>query len=158
MTLEERLGLLLSEKGLKIALAESCTGGLIAKRITDRAGSSAYFEGGLVTYSNGMKENLLQVPRSLLETRGAVSREVAEKMATGARLATGADLGLSVTGIAGPDGGTTEKPVGTVFMALAADTVVVKEHHFAGDRETIRNSTADEALKMAIDYLEGRTG
>jgi PncC family amidohydrolase len=156
LTLEDKLGRLITARGFRLALAESCTGGLIAKRITDVAGSSAYFEAGLVTYSNEAKETFLAVPHDLLLAKGAVSREVALKMAEGVRQAARVDVGLSVTGIAGPSGGTKEKPVGTVFIALAATgNHLVGEYHFVGDRQSIREQTADEALKMAVAYLEG---
>jgi PncC family amidohydrolase len=157
VSLETRLGKLLAEQGLKIAVAESCTGGLIAKRITDIPGSSEYFEAGLVTYSNAAKEKFLGVSGDLLIAKGAVSREVAGEMAEGVRAANGVDIGLSVTGVAGPGGGTVEKPVGTVFMGLSVATVRrVREHHFSGDRKLIRSQTADAALTFILDYFEGR--
>ena len=157
MSHEERLNRLLTLKGLTIAVAESCTGGLISSRITDVAGASVYFRAGLVTYSNEAKEALLSVPRDLLMTKGAVSAEVAARMSEGARHAAEADIGLSVTGIAGPGGGTAEKPVGTVYMGLAAVGVsLVRQHKFAGDRSAIKRQTADEALKFVLDYLGGQ--
>lgn len=157
MSPEERLNRLLTERGLTIAVAESCTGGLVSARITDVAGASEYFQAGLVTYSNAAKELFLNVPPDLLAAKGAVSREVAEKMAEGARKALSADIGLSVTGIAGPGGGTDEKPVGTVYMGLSAQGVVLaRRHRFEGDRAAIRRLSADEALAFALDYLEGR--
>jgi PncC family amidohydrolase len=157
MNPEEKLNRLLAERQLTIALAESCTGGLISSRITDVAGSSNHFESGLVTYSNEAKEGFLHVPHDLIKTKGAVSAEVAEKMAQGVREVTDADIGLSVTGIAGPGGGSCEKPVGTVYMGLAVSgKSFVRKHKFSGDRLTIKKLTADEALKFAIDYLEGR--
>jgi nicotinamide-nucleotide amidase len=144
MSPEERLNRLLTEKGLTLAVAESCTGGLISTRITDVAGASVYFQGGLVTYSNAAKESLLAVPRDLLAAKGAVSHEVAEKMAEGVRRTLAADLGLSVTGIAGPGGGTDEKPGGTVYVGLAAEGAVIARHHrFEGDRAAIRRQSAD---------------
>jgi PncC family amidohydrolase len=157
MKAEERLKELLTQRGMRIACAESCTGGLISGRITDVPGSSDYFEAGLVTYSNRAKEMFLSVPRDLLDTKGAVSAEVAGKMAEGVRAATGVDIGLSVTGIAGPDGGTPEKPVGTVYMGLAAaGSTFVRLHQFSGDRAAVRKQTVEEALGMALDFLEGR--
>ena len=154
--LEEKLNRLLTLKGLSIAVAESCTGGLISSRITDVAGASVYFQGGLVTYSNKAKETLLSVPRDLLIAKGAVSAEVAASMAAGVRHAMEADIGVSVTGIAGPGGGTPSKPVGTVFMGLAASGVsLVRQYKFDGDRSEIKQQTADEALGLALDYLEG---
>src|ERR671921_307269 len=118
-TLESAVGHLLKERGGTLALAESCTGGLLAKRLTDVAGSSAYLKQGLVTYSNESKERLLGVPSEMLLEHGAVSEPVARKMAESVRALAGADYGLSVTGIAGPDGGTEEKPVGLVFVGLS---------------------------------------
>jgi len=156
MKLEEKLARLLSSRGLTIAVAESCTGGLISGRITDMAGASVYFLAGLVTYSNKAKEAFLSVPPELLADKGAVSREVAEAMAHGVRVATGADIGLSVTGIAGPTGGTKEKPVGTVYIGLSAGSDrLSRAYRFDGDRASIREQTVDEALGVALDYLEG---
>lgn len=157
MSPEERLGRLLRERKLTVAVAESCTGGLISSRITDVAGASDYFLAGLVTYSNEAKERFLSVPKDLIVAKGAVSREVAEKMAEGVRHAAGADIGFSVTGIAGPGGGTKEKPVGTVCMGLAAGgTVLARQHGFDGDRSAIKRQSADEAMTFVLDYLEGR--
>lgn len=157
MTAEERLKELLAGRGMRIALAESCTGGLISGRITGVAGASDYFEAGLVTYSNRAKEKFLSVPRDLLATKGSVSAEVAGAMAEGVRAATGVDIGLSVTGVAGPGGGSPEKPVGTVYMGLAAEgKTFVRLHHFSGDRAAVRSRTSDAALDMALDFLEGR--
>lgn len=157
MSPEEKLNRLLTLKGLTIAVAESCTGGLISSRITDVAGASVYFRAGMVTYSNEAKEALLSVPRDLLIAKGAVSAEVAARMASGVRHAMETDIGLSVTGIAGPGGGTSEKPVGLVYMGLAAAGVsLVREHRFDGDRSAIKRRSADEALRFVLDYLEGR--
>jgi PncC family amidohydrolase len=154
---EERLGELLREKGLKLAVAESCTGGLIASRITDVAGSSDYFEAGAVVYSNQAKQTLLSVPADIIEAHGAVSREVAEKMAGGVRAVTGADIGLSVTGIAGPTGGSPEKPVGTVYIGLAARAgIFFRKFQFKGGRLEIKEQTATAALQYTIDYLEAK--
>jgi PncC family amidohydrolase len=157
MTPEGKLNRLLTLKGLTIAVAESCTGGLISSRIADVAGASVYFRAGLVTYSNGAKETLLSVPRDLLMAKGAVSKEVAARMAEGVRHAMEADIGLSVTGIAGPGGGTAEKPVGTVYIGLAAVGVsLVGQYKFEGRRSAIKRQTADEALRFVLDYLEGK--
>jgi PncC family amidohydrolase len=153
---EEKLNLMLTQKGLKISVAESCTGGLISSRITDVAGSSDYFEGGVVTYSNRAKALFLSIPADLIAAKGAVSREVARKMAEGVRSAAEADIGLSVTGIAGPSGGTPGKPVGTVYMGLAAESGSwVRKHLFSGDRLAIKRQTADQALRFILEYLEG---
>ena len=118
--MDDAVAELFRDRGLTLSLAESCSGGLIAKRITDIPGSSRYFCEGVVTYSNAAKMRLLGVPAELLDSCGAVSSECASAMAKGVRLASGSDLGLAVTGIAGPDGGSEEKPVGTVFISLAA--------------------------------------
>lgn len=159
MSPEEKLNQAFTQKGLKLAVAESCTGGVISSRITDVAGSSGYFEAGLVTYSNEAKVIFLSVPRDLLAAKGAVSREVAEKMAEGVRDATGADIAISVTGIAGPGGGSDEKPVGTVYVGLAAArSRLVQKYLFGGDRASIRRQTADAALNLVLDYVEGRIG
>ena len=158
MKTEEEIGRLLREKGLKIALAESCTGGLIAKKITDVAGASDYFEMGLVTYSNRAKERFLGVPGGLIAQKGAVSPEVAEAMAEGVRKAAGVDLGVSVTGIAGPGGGSPEKPVGTVYIGVAFNhRVAVRKCFFGGDREAIREATCTEAIDLALRCLKGQS-
>jgi nicotinamide-nucleotide amidase len=151
-TLESALGKLLTERGATLALAESCTGGLLAKRLTDRAGSSAYFIEGLITYSNESKEQLLGVHHELLVEHGAVSEPVARAMAEGVRKVAGTDYGLSVTGVAGPEGGTEEKPVGLVFVGLsyAAGTVAEKLDLSAWrrSREAIRERSANRAFDL----------
>ncbi len=158
-SLEEWLGAYLSNKGWRIATAESCTGGLIASRITDVSGSSAYFEQGFVTYSNEAKMKLLGVSKDIVATEGgpgAVSEACARAMAEGARAAAGSEVGLSVTGIAGPTGGTPEKPVGTVYMAVATLSGIDCRHHlFEGSRLEVKAQTAEAALKMTRDALEG---
>jgi PncC family amidohydrolase len=157
MIAEEMLGGLLRNKGLKIGLAESCTGGLIANRLTNVPGASDYFDVGVVTYSNRAKEVLLAVPSQVLAAKGAVSSEVAALMAQGARRVTGTDMGLAVTGIAGPEGGTPQKPVGTVFIALSVkEEIIVRHYLFQGDRESVKEQTSEAALSLAIQYLEGR--
>lgn len=156
MEIDNLLATALRQSGQTLALAESCTGGMIAARITTLPGSSAYFSGGVVAYSNGVKTALLQVPEELLVRHGAVSGEVAKAMADGARLVIGSDLALSVTGIAGPDGGTIEKPVGTVFVALSgSDTCIVQHHLFHGDRATIRQQATEQALFLLKNHLLG---
>jgi nicotinamide-nucleotide amidase len=159
-TLESAVGRLLKENGATLALAESCTGGLLAKRLTDVAGSSAYFKEGLVTYSNESKERLLGVPRDLLLEHGAVSEIVARKMADGVRKLSGSDYGLSVTGIAGPDGGTEEKPVGLVFIGFSDAGGAVAEKldlsAWARSREAIRERSANRALDLLRIRLEER--
>jgi nicotinamide-nucleotide amidase len=159
-TLESAVGRLLKDNGATLALAESCTGGLLAKRLTDIAGSSAYFKDGLVTYSNESKERLLGVPHEMLLEYGAVSEPVARKMAEGARDVSGADYGLSVTGVAGPDGGTEEKPVGLVFVGLsdAEETFAEKLDltAWARSREAIRERSANRAFDLLRLRLEER--
>ena len=120
--LEEQVGELLSQRGWTLAVAESCTGGLLGHRITNVSGSSAYFEGGIISYSNEAKEAVLAVPREILIEHGAVSRETALAMARGARRVLGTDLAVSVTGIAGPGGATAEKPVGLAYIAPVSYT------------------------------------
>ncbi len=154
--LEEVVGALLKQRRLKLAVAESCTGGLIGGRITSIAGSSEYFERGVVAYSDLSKTELLGVPRDLIERHGAVSSEVAAAMALGIRQAARADLGLAVTGIAGPGGGTEQKPVGLVIIALATiQGVKTVEHRFLGDREQVRLKASQMALDMVRMYLIG---
>jgi PncC family amidohydrolase len=155
---EERILRLMVSNSLKMSVAESCTGGLIASRITDIAGSSEYFEAGVVTYSNQSKTRFLGVPEDMIVSLGAVSREVAQSMAEGVRRATGSDVGLSVTGIAGPGGGSDVKPVGTVFIGLSSNSdSIVRGFHFRGDRKEVRQQASEAALQLAIDYFEGIT-
>lgn len=154
--MEEIVGALLLQRRMTLAVAESCTGGMVGGRITNAAGSSAYFERGVVVYSNTAKTELLGVPAELIEKHGAVSREVAKAMAQGMRDRAGTSLGLAVTGIAGPTGGTPEKPVGLVYVALATpDGVAVDEHRFLGTRGQVRQRTAQTALDMVRRYLIG---
>jgi competence/damage-inducible protein CinA-like protein len=148
-SMEEILAQLLTENHATIAVAESCTGGLLAERITNLAGSSAYFLGGVVCYSNELKTDLVGVPAGMIAAKGAVSAEVAMALADGIRKRTGATIGIGVTGIAGPSGGTPEKPVGLVHIGIA-DLHASREHkfQFPGDRERIRNFAALNALDM----------
>jgi len=141
---------MLTEAGKTLALAESCTGGFIANRITNISGASAVLLAGLVTYSNEAKQKFLGVRKETLEAHGAVSEETAREMAEGARAQTGADYAISVTGIAGPTGGTDEKPVGTVFMALARPKgeTIVKKYRNNYDRETFKFTTSQQALDL----------
>ena len=144
----EVVGDLLRARGLTIAAAESCTGGLVLQRLTDVPGSSAYVRGGVVAYSNDLKTLMLDVDPALIETHGAVSEPVAAAMAEGVRARTGADVTLSITGIAGPDGGTEAKPVGTVVIAVLVPghPLAVRTHLFAGGRELVRMQAAQAAL------------
>jgi nicotinamide-nucleotide amidase len=151
----DTLAIELMDRGWSMATAESCTGGWIAKCCTDRAGSSAWFERGYVSYSNAAKHDLLDVDAAVLEDNGAVSREVALQMAAGARRRAGVQAALAVTGIAGPDGGSAGKPVGTVWFAWAVDGKPVEAERvvFAGDREAVRRQTVAHALQGLINRL-----
>ena len=141
--------------GKTLALAESCTGGMLAARITALAGCSAWFRGGIVAYHNDVKQKLLGVPLSLLEQYGAVSEQVACAMAEGVREVFGSDLALAVTGIAGPDGGTVGKPVGTVYIALAdADGCSVVMCLFDGDRAAVRQQSVEQGFLLLKIRLE----
>lgn len=148
-SMEQIVGYYLQMRNATLAVAESCTGGLLAERITSVSGSSRYFVGGAVVYSNQLKSAFADVPATLLEKHGAVSREVAAALAEGIRRRTDATLGLSVTGVAGPTGGTDAKPVGLVFHALASDAgTEVVERNFPGDRKRIRRFASQQALDM----------
>lgn len=154
--LEEYLGELLRARGLTVATAESCTGGLIADRITNVPGSSAYFLGGVVAYAYEAKVALLGVSWETLKAHGAVSRETVLEMARGARRVLGADLAISVSGIAGPGGGLPDKPVGTTWIGLcAADGEWARKFIWQSDRRGNKQLSADAALQMLIDYLTG---
>ena len=153
-TMESVVGSLLMEKGKTLAVAESCTGGLISHLLTSVAGSSAYYLGGVVSYANSLKRSFLGVKDRLLIDHGAVSSEVAEAMAIGMREQSGGDISLSVTGLAGPDGGSMEKPVGTVFIGIAHDQgTSVHRFLFSGDRHEIQRMTAQTALDIVRRYL-----
>ena len=142
--------------GRTLALAESLTGGALAQRVVSVAGSSAYFLGGIVAYSNEAKRKLLDVPESVLRTKGAVSEETALYMARGARRAFGADVAVSTTGIAGPTGATETKPVGLVYVALVApETEVCTRNQFEGDRLEIMEQSVQKGLQLLRDYLSG---
>lgn len=158
-SLEELVVKLLNEQGKTLATAESCTGGLLAKRITDIPGSSAVFHMGCVTYANEAKEALLYVPHEILEAHGAVSEETARAMAEGIVRRSGSDLGVGITGIAGPDGGTPEKPVGLIYIALSdgKNTWVTKRSPIGRtkSREWHRHCAASQALDMVRRYLSG---
>jgi competence/damage-inducible protein CinA-like protein len=157
-TMEEVVGRLLTKQGLTVAVAESCTGGLIGHRLTQVPGSSVYLDRGIVCYSNRAKTELLGVPTSLLEKHGAVSAPVAAAMANGIRERSGTDIGLSVTGIAGPDGGTATKPVGLVFVGLdrGEEETLTREFHFHGDRNAIKQRSSQAALDLLRRWLLNR--
>jgi nicotinamide-nucleotide amidase len=146
-TLEEATVRALERRGKRVAVAESCTGGLLGARLTTVPGSSTVFPGGIISYANETKERLLGVAPELLALHGAVSQPVAEAMARGAREALGADLGVSITGVAGPGGGSEEKPVGLVYVGLAdADGATATQHQFIGQRSDVRGRAAHAAL------------
>jgi nicotinamide-nucleotide amidase len=153
--LEAQVGALLLAKGWTIGTAESCTGGLIAHRLTNIPGSSAYVLGAIVAYSNAVKESHLHVRSETLLAYGAVSEAVAAEMAAGAREVLRVDVAVSVTGIAGPGGGTPEKPVGLTYIGLSASNHVhiVEQHVWTGDREAIKAASADAALQLILKAL-----
>jgi len=147
--LESVVGRLLLDRGLTVSVAESCTGGLLGNRLTNIAGSSRYIERGVIVYSNRAKEELLGVPEHLLRAHGAVSEPVARAMAEGVCRISGSACGLAVTGIAGPDGGSAEKPVGTVYIGCATpEGVEVRRCRFDGDRVAIKWQSSQTALDM----------
>jgi PncC family amidohydrolase len=142
-------------KDWKLAVAESCTGGLIGARLTAVPGSSSYFSGGVIAYSNELKMSLLGVPMGLIESEGAVSGLVAENMAQGVAAAAKADCAIAVTGVAGPEGGTVEKPVGTVWIGITLPSgTSSRMYRFDGDREAVREQTVDAALKIFLEAAE----
>ncbi len=161
METEREVGALLAALGLTLATAESCTGGLLAHRITNVPGSSAYYVGGLVAYANEMKEACLDVRPETLLAHGAVSEETVLEMARGARARMGADVALATTGIAGPGGGTAEKPVGLVYVALSAGDMERCEQHvwssdgFVDERLANKEKSVDAVLGLLLDYLRG---
>jgi PncC family amidohydrolase len=149
------IGKKLRERGLKLAVAESCTGGLVADQITDVPGSSDYFVGGVVAYAYEAKVALLHVSWDTLRIHGAVSRETVVEMARGVRTALGADIGVSISGIAGPGGGMPEKPVGTTWIGLSArDGDWSRKFIWQGDRRANKVSSSQEALQFVMDYLD----
>lgn len=155
-TLEVVVGRLLCERGLTLAVAESCTGGLVGHLITNVPGSSAYFWGGVTAYAVGSKERILHVQHETLESQGAVSESTARQMAQGVRFLFRVDVGLSVTGIAGPGGGTPEKPVGLVYLGLSASRGEwVERHVWDSDRLENKVRSAEAALDLLRRYLEG---
>ena len=152
----EQLQAACTERGLTVAVAESCTGGLVAAAITEVPGSSAYFLGGVVSYANAAKEALLGVPHIALEAHGAVSAQVARAMAEGAQARFGASLAAAVTGVAGPDGGTDAKPVGLTYIGLASKHgTEVRRLRLGGDRAAIREAAARAALEWLVERASG---
>lgn len=154
-TLEHRVAGALLRRGWTLALAESCTGGLVGYRVTSVAGSSRYFRGGVVAYDDDVKARVLDVRPTTLRRHGAVSAETAVEMARGARKALGAKAGLAVTGIAGPGGGTAAKPVGLVYAAASAGRRSVwRESRFRGCRDRVRRAAAEMALELLLSLIE----
>ncbi len=154
--LEEQVGVLLKQRGLKLATAESCTGGLLASRLTDVPGSSEYFVGGFVSYAYEAKVASLNVSWDTLQKYGAVSSETVLEMARGARTALSANLAISISGIAGPGGGLPNNPVGTTWFGLSAaegEWSFLKQ--FQGDRLSIKSQASEAALQLLMDYLQG---
>jgi PncC family amidohydrolase len=150
----EKVLSLARERGLKLAVAESCTGGLVGHLLTEIAGSSDVFVGGVISYSDGVKTAVLDVPAEALERHGAVSAQVAVAMAEGARRRLGADIALAVTGIAGPSGGSAAKPVGLTYVAVAdAGGHDVRRHQWQGDRSANKLVSAQAALELALERL-----
>jgi len=155
VTLAERLQGICLGRRLTVATAESCTGGLVATTITDVAGSSGYFLGGVVSYADEAKRALLDVPAEMLAAHGAVSAQVARSMAIGARSRLGASLAVSVTGVAGPDGGSAEKPVGLTYVGVAdAQGADVRRFNWSGDRVANRRASAIAALELLVERAE----
>ncbi|MEN8242449.1 MAG: CinA family protein [Chloroflexota bacterium] len=164
-TIEHSVGIKLREYGLRLAVAESCTGGLIGHRITNIPGSSTYYMGSITAYAYEAKVRLVNVKWETLENHGAVSDETVAEMAVGVRRSLAADIGISVSGIAGPGGGTPDKPVGLVYFGLSSGKndlgpfsmgVWTRHHIFKGDRIGVKEQAADYALQFLLDLLEGK--
>lgn len=152
--LEVQVGELLRRRGLRLAIAESCTGGLISHRVTNVPGSSTYYMGGVTAYAYEAKVRILGVRWETLETWGAVSQQTVLEMAQGVRKALAADIGLSISGIAGPGGGTPEKPVGLTWIGLSAEGIdEAWQHIWTGDRLQVKEQSAEAALQLLVDYL-----
>ena len=156
-SVEELIGTILKNRKMTIATAESCTGGLVSDRITDIPGSSEYFLGGIVAYSYDAKVALLDVSWDTLRAHGAVSKEVVIEMARGVRVALGATVAVSVSGIAGPGGGLPDKPVGTTWIGLSTtEGDWARQHVWDGDRSKNKALSANAAMQLVLDYLEGK--
>ena len=142
------------EKGLTLATAESCTGGGVGHALTAVSGSSSVYLGGVISYANAVKEQVLKVPAEVLSTKGAVSYETAHAMASGVRALLGADVAVSITGIAGPLSDNTQKPVGLVYIGVATEKgMTIREEHFDGDREAVRDQSICTALAMILEAI-----
>jgi nicotinamide-nucleotide amidase len=150
----KKIAMLLKNKNLSIATAESCTGGLIAHTLTNISGSSEYFDRGVITYSNRSKIELLNVPKQNLKQFGAVSKQVAISMSEGIKKKSNVDIGISTTGIAGPAGGSEKKPVGLVFIAVTNNNgTIVKKFNFSGNRSQIKSSICNASLELLLEIL-----
>jgi len=159
MRLEKTIGNLLREKGWTLSIAESCTGGLVCDRITDVPGSSDYFEGGMINYSNESKERHLGIPLDFIKKYGAVSPQVARRMAQGVRKTFNTTFGLSTTGVAGPTGGTKRSPVGRVFIGVAkGKRTWVRQHNFKGGRREIKKKASERSLEFFYEILVEKAG
>lgn len=157
ISVEEKLVQTLAEMGLSISTAESCTGGMVASTIVGVAGASEVYNEGFITYSNEAKAKYLNVSEDTLNDCGAVSEDVVRQMALGCRKAAGSDVAIATSGVAGPGGGSVEKPVGLVYIACAyKDIVAVKQYKFEGDRTQIREQASREAILIALDLLENQ--
>jgi nicotinamide-nucleotide amidase len=153
-SLEEVVGNLLKAKNIKVAVAESCSGGMLGEMITNIPGSSEYFQGGVISYNAKIKEELLKVPQEIIEKYGEVSEQVARLMAEGVRKCCYSDIGISITGIAGPGGATEKKQVGLVYMALAnGKKTLIQKHQLFGNRQQIRLRASRRALNLLRMYL-----
>lgn len=155
LDIAKKVGMELKARDKTLATAESCTGGWIAQEVTAIAGSSQWFECGFVTYSNAAKQKMLGVEAAVIEAHGAVSEEVVRQMAEGALCKSGAGIAVAVSGVAGPDGGSPEKPVGTVWLAWAmhGKPTMTLENRFGGDRESVRRQSVDKALEGILSCL-----
>ena len=157
ISMVEKLVQSLAEMGLTISTAESCTGGMVASTIIDVPGASDVYNEGFITYSNDAKMKYLNVSEEILENHGAVSEETVREMALGCRKATGSDVAVVTSGVAGPGGGTVEKPVGLVYIGCAyKDIVEVKAFRFEGDRTSVRKQATEEAIRMAMELIENQ--
>ena len=157
--LSGQIGKLLTQKGLTVSTAESCSGGLLGHVLTGVSGSSAYYVGGVIAYSNAVKEAQLGVSHETLLQHGAVSHQTAREMAAGVRERLGAAIGLSTTGIAGPTGGTPEKPVGLVYIGISTEKQTQSfECHFSGGREEVKENTVNQVLKNLLEMLTSMDG
>ncbi|MFQ5933447.1 MAG: CinA family protein [Dehalococcoidia bacterium] len=153
--LEEEIAQILKERNLTISVAEACTSGLVSYRLTSVPGSSRYFVGGVLSYSNEVKEHILKIPKELMIKEGSVAEPTAIAMARGVRQLLGTDIGLSTTGVMGPEGGTPSKPVGLFFVAVVGpgDKVCRQQHHFQGERDANRVAASEAALKLLKSVL-----